>query len=155
MNLFVEYVLSLTAAAMISGILLSVLPEGASRQVVRMACGIFLAVTALSPMTRFQLPDLDRMLQDQMNMAQAVAGRGEAMAETERLSLIKQGLEAYILDKAGALGIRITPEVALDTRGIPTKIRITGPVSEPERRQLEALIEEHLGIPKEDQQWTG
>lgn len=150
-----EYVVSLTAAAMISGILVSLLPEGNLRQVMRTACGVFLAVTALSPLGQAALPDLEGLVRDPLEAGQAAAAQGEAMADTERISLIKLGLEAYLLDKAAAMGVEVTARVRLDPQGNPTGITVSGDVPDAQRRRLEAVIAEDLGIPKEAQQWTG
>ena len=47
---FRQYVLSLTAAALLGGILLSCVPEGSTGKVLRLVCGILITVTALKPL---------------------------------------------------------------------------------------------------------
>lgn len=150
-----QYVVSLTAAALISGILLSLFPDGTMRTLLRLICGTALAVTALAPLTDLELPDFDSMMQDYMPEAQAASDLGEAMALAEQQELIKLGLEAYILDKAEAAGCQVLPTITLDAQGTPVSVILTGSVTEAQRQQLEEAITNDLGIPKEDQQWTG
>lgn len=150
-----QYVVSLTAAALISGILLSLFPEGTMRTLLRLVCGTVLAVTALAPLTDLKLPDLDSVMQDYLPEGQAASDLGEDMARAERQELIKLGLEAYILDKAEAAGCQVLPTVTLDGEGNPVSVILTGEVTTSQRQQLEEVITKDLGIPKEDQQWTG
>lgn len=149
------YVVSLTAAAMISGILLSLFPDGPVRGMLKLVCGVFLTVTALSPLIKINQPDLSGFVFDYMSEGESAAALGEDMAQDETLELIKFGLEAYILDKAASLDASVTPEVGLDESGVPVSVRMTGAVSDAARLELEALIAKDLGIPKEDQQWSG
>lgn len=150
-----EYVVTLTVIALISSILLSLFPEGSARTMVRLVCGVILTVTALSPVSDIQIPDFEDFLSEYMDSGQSVAAMGEAMAEEERLGLIKLGLEAYILDKAAAIGCETVPDIQLNKNGNPIAILISGDVSEYQRQQLQLVITNDLGIPKEDQQWTG
>lgn len=150
-----EYVLSLTAGAVICSILLSLLQEGTGQQLLRIVCGVYLSVTALLPLTGWSLPELEGILRDHVPEAEAAATMGEDMAFQQRQVLIKQELEAYLLDKAAGMDAKITPEVFLDETGTPVSIRISGAVSAPVQAALETVISQELGIAKEDQKWTG
>ena len=46
------YLFSLTAAALLSALVLALIPEGSVRRTVRLGCGLLLALTALSPLLK-------------------------------------------------------------------------------------------------------
>ena len=150
---FRQYVLSLTAAALLSGILLSCVPEGSGRKILRLACGILLTVTALKPLGQLRLPDLDALTGEYRQQAEAAAAMGQEMARLEAHEGIRKALEAYILDKAAELGMDVTPEIFLDESGIPVSIRLEGEISSELRQKMQTIITNDLGIPGEAQEW--
>ena len=76
MAMFRQYVLSLTAAALLAGILLSFFHEGVSGKILRLVCGILLTVTALQPLRRMELPDMDRFIPNCRQEAEDAAALG-------------------------------------------------------------------------------
>lgn len=46
------YLFSLTAAALLSALVLALVPEGSVRRTVQLGCGLLLALTALSPLLK-------------------------------------------------------------------------------------------------------
>lgn len=150
---FREYVLSLTAAALLGGILLSCVPEGSGRKILRLVCGILLTVTALKPLGQLRLPNLDAMSGEYRQQAEAAVAVGQEMARLEAREGIHKALEAYILDKAAELGVDVTPEVFTDESGIPVSVRLEGDVSSGMRQKIQTIITNDLGIPGEAQKW--
>jgi len=150
-----QYVVSLTCAALISGLLPSLLNEGGMKTMVRLVCGVFLTITALSPLTDFSFPELDMVTDWYQAEGEAAAAQGEALARQEKSAIIKEGLEAYILDKAAAMGQQITVQISLDPEGLPLFAEVEGTVSSHAGQMLSKIMETELGIPKEKQQWTG
>ena len=150
---FRQYVLSLTAAALLGGILLSCVPEGSGRNILRLVCGILLTVTALKPLGQLRLPNLDALSLEYRQQADAAAAMGQEMARQEAQEGIRKALEAYILDKAAELGMEITPEVFLDETGIPVSVRLEGYVTSGTRQKIQTIITNDLGIPGEAQEW--
>ena len=150
-----QYVVSITAAALICGILLSVCREGTARSVIRLVCGIFLTITALSPMTDLSVPDFSVFASDHLAEGHAAASRGENQAKEETQERIRQHLEAYILDKASLVDAEITADILLSESGYPETVRLAGAVSDTAKQQLQEIITNDLGIPKENQQWIG
>ena len=150
---FREYVLSLTAAALLGGILLSCVPEGSGRKILRLVCGILLTVTALKPLGQLRLPNLDAMSGEYRQQAEAAVAVGQEMARLEAREGIHKALEAYILDKAAELGVDVTPEVFTDESGIPVSVRLEGDVSLGMRQKIQTIITNDLGIPGEAQKW--
>ena len=150
---FRQYVLSLTAAALLGGLLLSCVPEGSGRKILRLVCGILLTVTALKPLGQLRLPDLDALTGEYRQQAEAAVAMGQEMARMEAQEGIRKALEAYILDKAAELGLEITPEVFLDGSGIPVCVQLEGDVSSGMRQKMQTIITNDLGIPGEAQEW--
>ena len=150
---FRQYVLSLTAAALLGGILLSCVPEGSTGKVLKLVCGILLTVTALKPLRQIRLPDLDALTGEYRQQAEAVTAMGQEMARLETREGIRNALEAYILDKAAELGMDVTPEVFLDESGIPVSVRLEGDHSSGMRQKIQTIITNDLGIPGEAQKW--
>ena len=150
---FRQYVLSLTAAALLGGILLSCVPEGSSRKILRLVCGILLTITALKPLGQLRLPDLDGLTGEYRQQAEAAVAMGQEMARLEAQEGIRNDLEAYILDKAAELGLEITPRVFLDESGIPVSARLEGETSSGMRQRIQTIITNDLGIPGEAQEW--
>ena len=76
---------------------------------------------------------------------------------TQLTPLIKQKTQAYILDKAHSFGCNPDVEVTLGDgpSPVPESVRITGEVPFSVRKDLEKLLEQELGISKENQQWIG
>ena len=88
--------------------------------------------------------------------AQEAATAGEQQAKSALRESIKQRTEAYILDKAKTLAAQVAVEVTLSNEAIPVPIavRISGNISPYARMQLQTILQEELGIPKEAQAWT-
>ena len=155
MNALGEYVITLTCAAMICGVLPAFLPEGSAGKLVKLCCGVFLTVTALSPLVGWKLPDSLFTETDFRALGEAVAEHGREQAESERAAVIKEALEAYILDKAQQLGADIHVEIMLDEDDMPERVYLRGSGSAEALARLTEEMETQLGIPKERQQWTG
>ena len=150
-----RYVLTLTTSAMICGILLSLLPKGRTRTILQAVCGIFLAASALSPVLDLSIPDVSALPSEYLLAGEAFAQTGEEEARRETHQRIKQGLEAYILDKAADLHANLHVEVTVGEDNLPTAVTISGEASPYARRQIQAMIENDLGISKENQKWIG
>lgn len=152
-----QYVLELVIAALICGIITGLVKEGSLREILKFICGVFLAVTVLRPIvgTDFlTLLDFSHLHTD--DAAQAVSA-GENLSRDAAAAIIKAECEAYILDKAAQLEVQISAEVTLseDDPPVPVSVLITGNVTPYNKLRLEEIIQEDLGITKENQLWTG
>ena len=148
-----QYVLSLTATALLGGILLSVVPGEAAGKILRLVCGILLTVTALEPLSHLHLPDPDVLTGEYRQQAEAAVATGQEMALREAHEGIQNALEAYILDKATELDADIDPQFILEDTGMPVSVRLEGKISPEKRQQLQSMITNDLGIPGEAQKW--
>lgn len=122
---------------------------GPGKAVRKLVCGAFLILTLLSPLDGAALPKLE--LQSLNRTADAIVRDGTAQAEKARYEIISDACAAYILNKAGALGL--TVEVELDEAGFPIRAVLTGDASPLERRTLTEAIVRELGIREEEIRW--
>ncbi len=150
------YLISLTAAAMLAAVLRRLAPEGGAGGCGRLGAGLLVLVTALSPLGEA----------DPVGAAERIAAESfydpltaeDFAAETNRQlsALISGEAEAYILDKAGALGLSLTAEVACSAESgvpVPFSAVLTGSWNEAEKARLTEIIAGDLGIPADRQEW--
>ena len=148
-----QYVISVVAAAMLCGVVIRLFPQGSAKQVGKLICGLFLAYTVLSPVSRVDFSRLPEFSLQCMEDGEEAASMGENLARDSLADIIKEETEAYILDKAADLHANVTVEVVLDGESLPASVTISGEASPYARWQLQSLIESDLGISKENQKW--
>lgn len=149
------YVLAVICVSLISGTLLRLTQDGAVKAVMKLLCGIFLALTMIRPLVGLDWEsELAELLPD--SPASLVA-EGDRMARASQAEIIKARSEAYILDKATSLHCPLRADVILsrDDNPIPVAAVLAGKVSPYAKGQLELILQKDLGIPKENLQWTG
>ena len=152
------YILSVTAAGIICGIVNALLGEkGTYSGSGKMLAGIFMAVVVVRPLAHIQISNLDDFLGSLTQDADAVTASGKNLAQEEIADIIKEEVEAYILDKAASQHVELSVEVMVELGDVPelSSVRLSGNVSPYAKQQLTQLIEEDLGIAKENQIWTG
>ncbi len=152
------YFLTLTAAAVLCGIVTSLLPgSGSASTLVKLISGVLLTLTALKPLLGVNLDTVIRNWEWEQESVTASAELGENIARDAMGEHIKSQCEAYILDKAGELGLNIAAHISLSTEGIPQPVSVTleGAASPYARTWLQSVITRDLGIAKEDQRWIG
>lgn len=152
-----QYVLSVTAAALICGIVSGLARGSAAKEWIRLLCGLLLAFTAIRPLARLEVNAFAELPLPFAQEAETTAALGENMARQAVADSIKAESEAYILDKAAALNADVTVEVTVseDSTPVPAAVKLSGSASPYARRQLERILQTELGIAKENQLWTG
>ena len=122
-----------------------------------MVAGLFLALVAIKPLTNLNFDVLESFVQSYSEAGQSIAASGQAAAEKVMAAYIKEEAEAYILDKASLYGAELEVDIEMGTgeMPIPESIRIQGSISPYGRMQLQRLLTEEFGIPKEQQIWIG
>lgn len=152
-----EYLLSVTAAAILCGIATSLLgKKGMIGTTIQLLAGVFMILTVVGPFVniRFErMLNFSDVLADEADMYVA---SGEKSARETMSEIIKAQAEAYILDKAETLGVQLSVEVTLSQEQIPVpvSVNLSGNVSPYARQVISEMIEENLGIGTEDQIWT-
>lgn len=152
------YIFSLTATAMLCGLLVSLLGEkGTVASIGKMLVGIILVIATVRPLLQIRIDGWNDWLGDISAEAGNAVAIGEQMARDAESDIIKSRVEAYILDKAGDFGTEISVEVFLNSDNPPqiTEVRIYGAVSPYVKQRLVQIMERDLNIAKENQIWTG
>ena len=152
-----RYLFSLAAAALLCAMVKSLVPKGKMERVVSMLCGVFLAMTAMSPLAKWELPDFAAQL-SKVQIAAEEAKTGVEIQSREALcAIIKEKTQTYIWDKAKELGLDVEVTVTVEAKDgcpYPAAVHISGPCTASQRQALTGYIEENLAIGKERQLWT-
>jgi hypothetical protein len=151
------YLLQVTAAAVISGVLKTIVGQkGSAASLVRILCAVFMALTILSPLTGIDPERWSVRFTDFGDDAQAVVEDAKLTVQKELATDIKKRTEAYILDKAKSFGVTISVEVSVSSESVPvpTGVRIAGAVPPYTKERLSLWLREELGIPLEEQEWA-
>lgn len=148
-----DYLLSVTAAALICGAVCSLAgKKGSVPALLKLLCGIFLAATVIKPAVDLRIDDFSLISNLLPVDADQVVENGKEMAAKEMNRIIKEKAEAYILDKAMSLGAEVEVMIELND-GVPVGITVKGDVSPFIKSKLSACITQDLGIEQEDQIW--
>lgn len=147
------YLLSITAAALVCGIVISLTgKKGSISKLMKLLCGLFLAATVIKPVVDVRIENIYDFTENLSAQGEMAVAQGENVAAEEMKRIIKQKTETYILDKANALGAEITVQVVLEDY-IPAGVTIMGDVSPFVKSNLSASITQELNIPPEEQIW--
>ena len=150
------YLVKVTAAALICGLVKALLPDGALATALRMTTGILMLLALISPwMDEMRFDFADWPGDFRLEAETAVHEGAAAAADTLRESISKE-LTAYIQEKARTLGAELTVELTL-TEGslpIPQHVLLRGQISPYGKSVLSEYLQRELGIEKEEQIWT-
>ena len=153
MDAIKEYLLSITAAAMICGIASSLAGKNSSvSKLIKLLCGLFLAAAVIKPLVDVRIVNIYDFAESLTTSSVLAVSQGESMAAEEMKRIIKQKTETYILDKANTLGADIAVEVVLEDY-VPVSVTIMGDISPFVKTNLSASITQELDIPPEEQIW--
>ena len=152
-----QYILSVVASAIISAIVIGILgKKGSYAQIAKLLCGLFVLITAVSPWVNIQIRERSSFFESIQSDSEEAVRTGERMAHEATAEIIKSQTEAYILDKAAAMGLRLSVEVTLDCAQPPKpeSVTIRGSVSPHAKQTLSNYIRNDLGISEDKQLWT-
>jgi len=148
------YLISITAAAILCSIAIRLSGnKGTASAVIKLLAGLFMTITVLKPVLSIEIQGVPYAVLGVTQQAEQAARIGEEMASNEISSIIIDRTQAYILDKAATLGVKLDVEVVLSDF-VPKKVRLSGAVSPYAKAQLSHWIEENLGLPPEAQEWS-
>ena len=150
-----QYILSLIGSALICGIVKCFFGHKTkTKGIINLGCGLFLAITALSPVLDIDIPEISSYIVPISNMATEISQDAAEVSMWEMELIIKDEVSAYILEKASTLNMNIDVEVNLDdNRPIPCGVVIKGAVSPYDKAVLTDHILRTLDIPEENLQW--
>lgn len=153
---FGAYLLSVICGAAVCGIVMHFFElKGTLGASVKLAAGLFLAFTVLSPVVRWSSGSVN--IGGILNSDGAYAvEQGKTMTQQALSEIIKSRCEAYILDKAAGMDLSLTVEVGLsaDEMPVPKTVRISGNISPYKKSKLKSVLVKDLGIEEENQIWT-
>ena len=159
MILFRQWLLEITAAAMLVALAEALIPAGTMRRVGKLTGGLLLMIVVLRPVIGMDYSALS----ENFSRWRQDLGSYQAQPEVTNFQVMKTIIEsksaAYIQDKAEGLGILCQAEVkcsAENTRSYPypASVTIKGNLSSGQIRQLQELIEAELAIPTEKQRYS-
>lgn len=144
-----QYLRAISAAALLSGVLLATVPEGPVRRVTGFACALMLLMAVVGPINHLNMTELTKVFQDYWSELSVYP---EDLEETDGAlteSIIVSQSEAYIEDKGAERGIDC--EVAVTCReeqgiAVPAAIRVTGKLTTGEKEDLRSVIAEGFGL---------
>ncbi len=151
-----EYIISVVSAGAVCSVVDRLMgKKSANSALIHMLCGIFMALTLVSPILEIRLDAYTDYFGEIISQSQSVAAIGQTDAYNELNTIIKANTEAYILDKADSLGLALDVEVTLneDNPPVPSKVYLEGNIAPYNKKLLCDYITQNLGIPKEDQVW--
>ena len=151
-----QYLVGITSAALICGVLTSLMGKNHPQvSIVRMIFGTFLTLSVISPVKNVQLLDIGDYFDSLQLDAQYHASGGEDAYIEQLREIIKSNTEAYILDKASSMGLTIYVDVEVNhlDSPVPISVVITGTVSSYNKQRLADIIANDLGISEESQTW--
>lgn len=150
-----SYILSITTAALMAALVLALVQNSSCQPVIRLICGMFLCAVVLRPFSG-GLPEISlNLTPSTVQQARNYAYEGSEAAQNAMADIITEELEAYILDKAASLNVSVEVAVTLDHDLLPSAASVKGDIPSGTQRELEQFLVAELGIPKENQKWTG
>ncbi|MCI6729760.1 MAG: hypothetical protein SOY32_08275 [Candidatus Faecousia sp.] len=155
MDVLRQYILSVTAAAFLCAVIKSIAADKpGQKKILGLVCGIFLLATALRPLGLLQLPGLEDPAGPYRQEAEQAVAQAEEQANAHLEAIITEQTEAYILDKADTLGVRLEVQVEVNEELVPWQVTLQGQVSPYAKSRLGSSIARDLGIPEERQVWS-
>lgn len=153
-----SYILSIVAGSMILGILHTLLEKkSSSATLLRLIGGLFLAFIVLVPIADINFDSAIDTRWDFAAQGQAISEQGQELSQTQFHNIIKQQCEAYILDKALSYQTSLDVNVVLsqDELPVPVMVHMQGNISPYAKGVLQNWLNDEMGIPKENQIWSG
>lgn len=151
-----QYLLSIIAAAIICGVAVSLMHKKCTQaSILKLLTGIFMAITIIAPLTKFDFTNLQDFTIGFSTDAQNAVAIGKEFADCHTREIITQQVEAYIQEKAKTLGADLTIDAELSGEDppVPQSVTICGAVSPYAKSVLCRYIESNLAIPEENQTW--
>lgn len=151
-----QYILTVVSATILVSIVTTLVGNKSSTApYIRLVGSLFIAVTVFSPLLGIRADGIVGYFSSVDASADRIIVESQATVHNQKVSIIKEKTEAYILEKAESLSLNISVEIDFDDANsvAPTTVRIYGSVSPYAKDQLSKAISSDLGIPEEQQKW--
>lgn len=148
-----SYLLSVTAACLLAAIASALVRGDSVRKLVRFAAGLLILAVVIMPLLRIDVDGLSEKIRAYRSSLSVPTEENDWDARFS--ALIKETSEAYIEEKAAALGAVVKAEVTLseDDYPQPIGVRIVGILSSEQRRELAAYLETAFAVGADAQEW--
>ncbi|MBE6917370.1 MAG: hypothetical protein E7470_05680 [Ruminococcaceae bacterium] len=153
-----EYLVGVTGAAMLCGLVRVMLPgKGTVASVIKVLTGVLMLLSVARPFVSTSFDNIRDWTEDLSFDAQAIVSDAENAANQEIRERIKENCEAYILSKASEYGVSIEVTVDLTDAVPPTpaSVTISGAVSPYAKQAVSRMLVQEFGIVEEEQKWIG
>ena len=123
--------------------------------ILRLITGTVLAVAIVSPWTKLNFTDFQRLFSYSEMDASHLVTEGQMIVKEELSLRIKERVQSYILDKASALNLEINTDVVLTDESPPSidTIKITGAASPYAKQRMMQMLYKDLGVAEEYLDW--
>ena len=157
MELIRNWLIGITAAALVVALADSLAPEGAVKKIGKLAGGLLMLVAILKPLAGLDFGTLAGALANYQFQAEGYSSALETENNRLMKTIIEERTAAYIQDKAAGLGFVCTAEVTCkageDGNFYPASVVIDGELTQEQKEALGRTIEGDLAIPRESQQY--
>ena len=148
-----QWLCSVVAVSLLVSVVQSLVPKGSLRRVSSFLSGLVLLAVLLGPLPELDLAGLE--LGNLQEETREIRQKMEAEEETALKAGIAERTEAYISDKANALGqplqVRVKTEVDEEGIPVPSLVELEGPFLP----ELSDWLAQEIGLGAERQVWNG
>ncbi|NCB74129.1 MAG: hypothetical protein EOM51_05220 [Clostridia bacterium] len=154
-----QWIRAIAGAALICAAATSLTPKGKVKNVLKFICGIVLICAMVNPIIKQEFPSISLEMSKYRSDADDIIASAEEKENKLSRTIIENELEAYILDKAQSLNIKLeSVEVSVkwgdEGCWYPYELSLTANISQRERMLISNFIEAELGVPNERQYWS-
>ena len=151
-----EWLLGVTAAAILAALAEGLMQEGGPKRVGRLVCGLVLLAAVFRPAAELTLP-AEGGLSGYSAQIEEQADRLRTDTNDWMKLVIEEQCAAYVMDKAAELGITCQVRVTCtqEEAGVflPWRCSVTGDLAQEEQEQLVREIQSDLDIPAQRQEY--
>ena len=150
MEWFRQWLLGITAAAMLNALAKSLMPKGIVRQIGQLTGGLVLLLAILQPIYRLDEGIVEEAFAPYVGQLETYRQIPEYQNDSFMKSIIETDCSAYIQDKAKEKGLECRAIVICGGEEggypYPSEVTISGDLTDQQRKWLGELIETDLGI---------
>ncbi len=151
-----EYLLSVIAVCMICVIARQFVKKESFQKITAFVGGLLILLVVARPLLDLDFKGLSGALEQAAQELEVDVGIIENSANSALEEHIKKTTEAYIEEKARALGGTVQAQVCLtrEEYPVPKSVRLTGTMNMSQQAELSTYLSRDLGIPIEEQEWN-
>ncbi len=151
-----SWIRALVGAAVFCAVALTLCPKGRAKRVLSTACACVMAIALLSPVAKVDMSSLSQAIGRYSAAARSVTQSAEDASQLYQRRVIERECEAYIMDRADALGIgvasvSVTLRWSSDGFWYPWECTICA--GSGYSQALADIVEGELGIGPDRQNW--